>query len=123
MPRPVGALASKSRLMTASNWSSVWKTVKSSSGKKLDGKTRRPWEFTTKGFMHPPRGRSLRRRNLTTEGVLLSYNGGTDQAPLAESQGAGATRLRPRRRRGPEGEPPGGPPRRSPAWERGARRG
>src|SRR5689334_12444164 len=89
MPRPVGALASKSRLMTASNWSSVWKTVKSSSGKKLDGKTRRPWEFTTKGFMHPPRGRSLRRRNLTTEGVLLSYNGGTDQAPLAESQGAG----------------------------------
>src|SRR5437764_4009242 len=51
MSDPVGAFVSKSRAMTASNCSSVSKTVKSSSGKKFEGKTRRPNRFTTNGFI------------------------------------------------------------------------
>jgi hypothetical protein len=38
----VGAFSSKSRRITAANCSSDWKTEKSSSGKKLNGKTMRP---------------------------------------------------------------------------------
>jgi hypothetical protein len=47
----VGAFASKSRRTTAANCSSVSKTEKSSSGKKLEGKTMRPWRLTTNGFI------------------------------------------------------------------------
>ena len=47
---PVGALASKSRLTTASSCSRVSRTEKSRSALKLDGKTSRPWPLTTKGL-------------------------------------------------------------------------
>jgi hypothetical protein len=42
MSASLGALSSKSRRITAANCSSVSKTVKSSAGKKLYGKTIRP---------------------------------------------------------------------------------
>src|SRR4051794_23839131 len=48
---PVGALASKSRAMTASSFSRPPSTEKSRSGRKFDGKTSRPWRLMTKGFM------------------------------------------------------------------------
>src|ERR1700736_1328173 len=48
MSAPVGALASKSRLITASNCSNVSNTEKSRSGQKLAGNTRRPSRLTTK---------------------------------------------------------------------------
>ena len=48
---PVGALASKSRVITASSCSRVSRTEKSRSALKLDGKTRRSWPLTTKGFI------------------------------------------------------------------------
>src|ERR1700749_245452 len=51
MSVPVGALASKSRAITASSVSRSPMTEKSSSGRKFDGNTRRPWRLTTKGFM------------------------------------------------------------------------
>src|SRR5438067_4207390 len=51
MSDPVGAFVSKSRAMTASNCSSVSNTVKSSSGKKLEGKTSRPRRLITNGFI------------------------------------------------------------------------
>src|SRR5476651_84996 len=50
--------------MTASNCSRVSKTVKSSSGKKLEGKTRRPWRLTTNGFIiHIPAALARHRSN------------------------------------------------------------
>src|SRR3954453_1386915 len=51
MSVPVGALASKSRAMTASRRSRSGRTEKSSSGRKLEGNTRRPWRLMTKRFM------------------------------------------------------------------------
>src|SRR5712691_5617322 len=54
MSPSVGAFSSKSRLMNAANWSSVWNTEKSSSGKKLNGKTMRPYRLITNGFMASP---------------------------------------------------------------------
>src|SRR3954469_2516080 len=51
MSEPVGALVSKSRAITASNCSRVSNTVKSSSGEKLLGKTRRPRRLTRNGFI------------------------------------------------------------------------
>src|SRR2546426_9372386 len=56
----VGAFSSKSRLITAANWSSVSKTEKSSAGKKLKGKTIRPYRLTTNGFMWAPSTVSFR---------------------------------------------------------------
>src|SRR5277367_6833533 len=50
MSVPVGALASKSRPITAVNWSSVSRTEKSRSPRKLAGNTRRPCRLTTNGF-------------------------------------------------------------------------
>src|SRR5580704_3097575 len=50
MSVPVGALASKSRPITAVNWSSDSSTEKSSSPRKLAGNTSRPCLLITKGF-------------------------------------------------------------------------
>ncbi len=58
MSVPVGAFASKSRPITAVNWSSVSSTEKSSSPRKLAGNTRRPCRLTTNGFTLLPPGRS-----------------------------------------------------------------
>src|SRR3954466_14654649 len=51
MSVPDGALASKSRRMTAVSCSSVSRTEKSSSGVKFEGKTSRPCALTTNGRM------------------------------------------------------------------------
>src|SRR6266567_2140251 len=58
MSVPVGAFASKSRPITAVNWSSDSSTEKSSSPRKLAGKTRRPCRLTTNGFTLLPPGRA-----------------------------------------------------------------
>ena len=58
MSVPVGAFASKSRPITAVNWSSVSSTEKSSSPRKLAGNTRRPCRLTTNGFTLLPPGRA-----------------------------------------------------------------
>src|SRR5271170_5656787 len=50
MSVPVGALASKSRPITAVNWSRESSTEKSSSPRKLAGNTSRPCLLITKGF-------------------------------------------------------------------------
>src|SRR5579872_4836482 len=50
MSVPVGAFASKSRPITAVNWSSDSSTEKSSSPRKLAGNTSRPCLLITKGF-------------------------------------------------------------------------
>src|ERR1700712_853959 len=47
---PVGAFASKSRLITSVNCSRVRRTEKSSCPRKFAGNTRRPCRFTTNGF-------------------------------------------------------------------------
>src|SRR5690348_6272069 len=52
MSVPVGAFASKSRPITAVNWSSDSKTEKSSSPRKLAGNTSRPCLLITKGFTY-----------------------------------------------------------------------
>src|SRR5216684_2317387 len=66
----VAAFSSKSRLITAANWSSVSKTEKSSAGKKLKGKTIRPYRLTTNGFMWTPSNRIVPGYDLTTDGIL-----------------------------------------------------
>src|SRR6185312_9645891 len=58
MSVPVGAFASKSRPITAVNWSSDSSTEKSSSPRKLAGNTRRPCRLTTNGFTLLPPGRA-----------------------------------------------------------------
>src|SRR5229473_2378225 len=61
MSVPVGAFASKSRPITAVNWSSVSRTEKSRSPRKLAGNTRRPCRLTTNGFtLSPPEPYLLR---------------------------------------------------------------
>src|SRR5579859_3587942 len=59
MSVPVGALASKSRPITAVNWSRDSRTEKSSSPRKLAGNTSRPCVLITKGFTCHLRGRVL----------------------------------------------------------------
>src|SRR2546427_12979308 len=71
----VGAFSSKSRLITAANWSSVSKTEKSSAGKKLKGKTIRPYRLTTNGFMWAPSNRIAPGYDLTTDGILRQVDG------------------------------------------------
>src|SRR2546426_9989627 len=76
----VGAFSSKSRLITAANWSSVSKTEKSSAGKKLKGKTIRPYRLTTNGFMWAPSNRIVRGYDLTTDGILRQQPGSNNCA-------------------------------------------
>src|SRR5437870_12120096 len=66
----VGAFSSKSRLITAANWSSVWKTGKSSAGKNLKGETIRPYRLMTNGFMWAPSNRIAPGYDLMTDGIL-----------------------------------------------------
>src|SRR5579859_5068349 len=61
MSVPVGALASKSRPITAVNWSRDSRTEKSSSPRKLAGNTSRPCVLITKGFTCHLRVGSWRR--------------------------------------------------------------
>src|SRR5215469_7203108 len=56
MSVPVGALASKSRPITAVNWSSDSSTEKSSSPRTLAGNTSRPCLLITNGFTYHLRG-------------------------------------------------------------------
>src|SRR4051812_38760251 len=91
MSEPVGALVSKSRSITASNCSSVSNTPKSSSGKKFDGKTRRPRRFTTKGFIEarpsPARGRARQvvfRRTSKTAATKSGSRAGRSWVTLPE---------------------------------------
>ncbi len=51
---PVGAFASKSRPITAVKWSSVSRSEKSRSPRKLAGKTSRPCRLITNDFMYYP---------------------------------------------------------------------
>src|SRR5271156_3758600 len=62
MSVPVGALASKSRPITAVNWSRDSSTEKSSSPRKLAGNTSRPCLLITKGFTYHLLGKSPNRR-------------------------------------------------------------
>src|SRR3954470_9089686 len=54
MSLPVGAFASKSREITAANWSSVSSTEKSSAPSTVAGNTSRPCRLMTNGFTRPP---------------------------------------------------------------------
>src|ERR1700722_2911344 len=93
MSVPVGALASKSRPITAVNWSSDSSTEKSSSPRKLAGNTSRPCLLITNGFTDhllgelPDRPPALAARHGTVPGrapYLLPY---PDRAEYARPPG------------------------------------
>src|SRR3984957_11086201 len=98
MSVPVGALASKSRPITAVNWSSDSSTEKSSSPRKLAGNTSRPCLLITKGFTDhllgelPGRPPALAARHGTVPGrapYLLPY---PDSAEYARPPGKSGQR-------------------------------